>query len=83
MLPQVLAGLGLVSLLSVSCLFWLQRLEPVFLTVALGSLGYEGWLVWRQPPLLRTMGVKAILGASLAVNLLVMGSWVVLWFRYW
>ncbi len=82
MLPQVLAGLGLLSLLSVSCLFWLQRLQPVFLTIALGSLGYEGWLVRRQLPALRSMGVKAILGASLIVNLAVLGSWVVLWFRY-
>ena len=83
MLPQVLAGLGLFSLLSVSCLFWLQRLQPVFLTVALGSLAYESWLVRRQLPPLRTMRVKAILGASLAVNFVVLGSWLVLWFRYW
>jgi len=82
-LPQVLAGLGLFSLLSVSCLFWLQRLQPVFLTVALGSLAYQSWLVQRQLPALRTMGVKAILGASLAVNFVVLGSWLVLWFRYW
>jgi uncharacterized membrane protein len=82
-LPQVLAGLGLLSLLSAGCLFWLQRLQPVFLTVALGSLAYESWLVRRQLPGLRTMGVKATLGASLVVNLAVLGSWVVLWFRYW
>ena len=83
MLPQVLAGLGLLSLLSAGCLFWLQRLQPVFLTVALGSLAYESWLVRRQLPGLRTKGVKATLGASLVVNLAVLGSWVVLWFRYW
>ena len=83
MLPQVLAGLGLFSLLSAGCLFWLQRLQPVFLTVALGSLAYESWLVRRQLPALRTMGVKATLGTSLVVNLAVLGSWVVLWFRYW
>ncbi|TMA86165.1 MAG: hypothetical protein E6J74_32110 [Deltaproteobacteria bacterium] len=83
MLPQVLAGLGLFSLLSAGCLFWLQRLQPVFLTVALGSLAYESWLVRRQLPGLRTMGVKATLGTSLVVNLAVLGSWVVLWFRYW
>ena len=83
MLPQVLAGLGLLSLLSAGCLFWLRRLQPVFLTVALGSLAYESWLVRRQLPTLRTMGVKATLGTSLVVNLAVLGSWVVLWFRYW
>ena len=82
MLPQVLAGLGLLSLLSVSCLFWLQRLQPVFLTVALGTLGYEGWLVHRQLPALRTRGVRVILGISLIVNLAVLSSWIVLWFRY-
>ena len=64
-------------------MFWLQRLQPVFLTVALGSLAYESWLVRRQLPGLRTMGVKATLGTSLVVNLAVLGSWVVLWFRYW
>ena len=82
MLPQVLAGLGVFSLLSVSCLFWLQRLQPIFVTVALGSLAYQGWLVHRQLPALRTKGVKAIFGASLVVNLVVLGSWVVLWLRY-
>jgi hypothetical protein len=81
-LPQVLAGLGLFSLLSVSCLFWLQQLQPVFFTAALGSLAYEIWLVQRRPPPLRTTAVKAILGVSVTVNVLVMGSWLVLWFRY-
>ena len=82
MLPQVLAGLGLLSLLSVSCLFWQQHLQPVFLTVALGTLGYEGWLVYHQLPALRTRGVRVILGISLIVNLAVLSSWIVLWFRY-
>jgi hypothetical protein len=61
----------------------LQRLQPLFLTLALAALAYQGWLVRRQPPPLRTVGVRTIFGASLAVNALVMGSWVVLWFRYW
>jgi hypothetical protein len=69
-------------LLSASCLFWLQRLQPVFLAVALGSLAYECWLVQRQLSALRTKGVKTIFAASLAVNLVVLGSWVVLWLRY-
>jgi len=63
-------------------MFWLQRLQPIFLAVALGSLAYEGWLVQRQSPLLRTTRVKTIFGASLVVNLLVLGSWAVLWLRY-
>jgi uncharacterized membrane protein len=61
---------------------WLQRLQPVFLTFSLGSLAYEAWLVHRQLPALRTKAVKAIFGASVVVNLAVLGSWVVLWFRY-
>jgi len=63
-------------------MFWLQRLQPVFIAMALGSLTYESWLVQRQLPRLRTKGVKAILGASLVVNLVVLGSWIVLWLRY-
>lgn len=61
---------------------WLQRLQPVFLAVALGALGYQIWLVRRQPAPLRTTAVKAIFGASLVVNFLVLGSWAVLWLRY-
>jgi hypothetical protein len=81
-LPQVLAGLGLVSLLSAGCLFWLERLQPLFFTVAIGALAYQVWAVRRRPPFLRTWGVKTILAVSLAVNSLVVGSWIVLWFRY-
>ena len=82
MLPQVLAGLGLFGLLSAGCLFWLERLQPVFLALALGSLVYQVLIVKRRPPFLRTWGVKAILGMSLVLNLAMVGTWVVLWFRY-
>ncbi len=81
-MPQVLAGLGLISLLSAGCLFWLQRLQPGFLTVALGALGYESWLVRRQLPALRTRRVKMIFAASVGVNFLVLGAWSILWLRY-
>jgi hypothetical protein len=81
-LPQVLAGLGLFSLASAGCLFWLQQLQPVFFTAAVGSLAYEAWLVQRQPVPLRTTAVKTIFSVSMVVNMLVMGSWLVLWFRY-
>ena len=50
--------------------------------VALGSLAYQVWAVIRRPPFLRTLGVKIILGASLTVNLTVVGAWVFLLFRY-
>ena len=82
MLPQVLAGLGLFGLLSAGCLFWLERLQPVFLSLALGSLVYQVWVVKRRPPFLRTWGIKAILGVSMVLNLAVIGTWIVLWFRY-
>ena len=82
MLPQVLAGLGALSLLSASCLFWLERLQPVFLAIAVGSLVYQGWAVRRRPPFLRTWGIKTIFGVSLVLNVAVIGTWVALWFRY-
>jgi hypothetical protein len=81
-LPQVLAGLGLFSLLSAGCLFWLERLQPLFFTVAMASLAYQVWVVRRRPPFLRTWGIKTILAASLSVNALVIGTWITLWVRY-
>ena len=82
MLPQVLAGLGLVSLLSAGCLFWLQRLQPLFFTVAVASLVYQIWVVRRRPPYLRTWGVKTILGVSLMLNVMVIGGWIAISIRY-
>ncbi len=82
MLPQVLAGLGLFSLISAGCLFWLQRLQPVFFTVAVVALLYQAWIVKRRPPNLRTWGIKAILGVSIALNAMVIGSWIVFSIRY-
>ena len=82
MLPQVLAGLGLFSLLNAGCLLWLQRLEPVFFALALITLAYQTWLVLRRPPAMRTWGVKTILAASLALNAALIGGWIVLAVRY-
>ena len=82
MLPQVLAGLGLVSLLSAGCLFWLQKLQPLFFTVAVGSLVYQIWVVRRRPLKSRTWGVKTILGVSLMLNLMVIGGWIAISIRY-
>jgi len=81
-LPQVLAGLGALSLLSASCLFWLERLQPVFLGIAVGSLLYQAWAVRRRPAFLRTWGIKTIFGVSLVLNVAVIGTWIALWFRY-
>ena len=82
MLPQVLAGLGLVSLLSTGCLLWLQRLQPLFFTVAVASLVYQVWVVRRRPPTLRTWGIKTILGVSLALNGIMIAGWIALSIRY-
>jgi hypothetical protein len=82
-LPQVLAGLGLFGLVSAGCLFWLEKLQPVFLSLALVSMVYQIWAVWTRPPFLRTRGVKAILLVSLAINTLVIGGWVALYIRYY
>ena len=82
MLPQVLAGLGVFGLLSASCLFWLERLQPLFFALAIGALVYQVAIYRRRPRFMRTVGVKAILAISLVINLAVMGTWIALWFRY-
>ena len=81
MLPQVLAGLGL-QLLSAGCLFWLQRLQPLFFVLAVGALVYQGWLVRRRPPRARDWKVRAILAVSLALNVMMIGGWVAISVRY-
>jgi len=80
-LPQVLAGLGL-QLLSAGCLFWLQRLQPLFFVLAVGALVYQGWLVCRRPPRARDWKVRAILAVSLALNVMMIGGWVAISVRY-
>lgn len=69
-------------MLSTGCVFWLQKMQPLFFAAALGALAYEAWLVLRQPAPLRTRAMKTILGASVAVNAVMITSWVVLWIRY-
>ena len=69
-------------MLSAGCLFWLQRLQPLFFTVAVASLVYQIWVVRRRPPTLRTWGVKTILGVSLMLNVMVIGGWIAISIRY-
>ena len=82
MLPQVLAGLGLFGLLSAGCLFWLERLQPLFLTVAIGALAYQAWIVYKRPRSMRTLAIKLIFGMSLVLNVLLIGIWIVISYRY-
>ena len=70
------------SLLSAGCLFWLERLQPLFVLLAVSGLAYQAWLVWRRPGFRRTRTVMTILFTSIAVNVLVLATWVWLWFRY-
>ena len=72
----------MVGLLSAGCLFWLEKLQPLFVALAVGSLAYQGWAVFRRPPAMRTFGMKAILGISLLFNGLLLAGWVVLTIRY-
>jgi hypothetical protein len=72
----------MLGLLSASCLFWLEKLQPVFFVLAIGSLVYQVLIYRRRPHFLRTWGVKAILAVSVVMNVAVVGSWIVLWFRY-
>jgi hypothetical protein len=81
-LPQVLAGLGALSVFSAGCALWLERLQPVFILVAVSSLGYQGYLVWRRPARRRTTQMLIILWASIGVSVLVLLSWIALSVRY-
>ena len=70
------------SLVSTGCLFWLERLQPLFGLVAAMSLTYEGWLVWRRPPSRRTRTMMMILWGSIGLTGLVLSTWMALWLRY-
>jgi hypothetical protein len=70
------------SLLSAGCLFVLQQLQPVFFIVAIAALVWQAWIVLRRPPASRTRSMKAILAVSAVMNVLMVGTWVVLSIRY-
>jgi hypothetical protein len=71
-----------VSLFSAGCLFWLERLQPLFVAIAATALGYQVWLVRRRPASRRTKTVMIILWTSIATSALVLATWVGLWLRY-
>jgi hypothetical protein len=81
MLPQVLAGLGALSVVSAGCVLWLQRLQPLFAFVAVAALGYQMWLVWGGNRR-RTRTVLAILWSSTAFTALIFAAWVAAALRY-
>ena len=60
----------------------LQRLQPLFFTVAVGALIYQAWIVVNRPASSRTGGMKTILAISVMLNALMIGSWVVFSIRY-
>ena len=82
MLPQVQAGLGVFSLISAGCLLVLQRLQPLFFLVAVGALIYQFWIVLRRPPAERTGVMKTVLGVSVLLNAVMIGSWIIFSIRY-
>lgn len=67
-------------MLSAACLIWLERLQPLFLSVALASLAWQVWAVRRSQS--RKRSVNAILIASVSLNVLLIGGWLVLRLRY-
>src|SRR5690242_5680495 len=69
-------------IVSAGCQLWLQRLQPLFFTVAILSLVYQIWLIRTRPPKRRKLTVKAVLAGSLLLNFVVIGGWVVLLIRY-
>ena len=70
------------SVLSAGCVLVLQVLQPLFVSVAVLALAYQGWLVWRRPSRRRTRMVLAILWSSVALNVLLFAAWAALWLRY-
>jgi hypothetical protein len=82
MLPQVLAGLGVVSVASTGCVLWLERLQPAFASLAVLALVYQGWLVWRRPRRARTRTMLLILWASLCISGVVAAAMVAFAIRY-
>jgi hypothetical protein len=68
--------------LSAGCVLWLQRLQPLFVSVAVFAVAYQAWLVVRRPPQRRSRKVLAIFWTSVAVNIIVFATWWALWLRY-
>ena len=70
------------SVVSAGCFVWLQRFQPLFAALAMGTLVYQGWLVWRRPRRQRTRMMVAILWTSLGSTAAIGTAMLVLWQRY-
>ena len=70
------------SVLSAGCVLWLQRLQPLFVSLAVVAVAYQGWLIVRRPPQRRSHKVLAIFWTSVAANIIVFTTWWALWLRY-
>lgn len=70
------------SVLSAGCVLVLQVLQPLFASMAVLALAYQGWLVRSRLPQRRTRTVLAILWSSVALNVLLFAAWAALWLRY-
>jgi hypothetical protein len=79
--PQLLSALGILSV-GIRCLFWLERLRPLFASVAIVSLAYEAWEIFCRPASSRTTLMKSFFAASVISSVAVMGVWVYLDIRY-
>jgi hypothetical protein len=82
MLPQVLAGLGALSILSAGCALWLQRFQPLLAALVVAALAYQGWLVSSRPAHRRTRPMLWILWTSVGTTIVVFAVWTALWLRY-
>jgi hypothetical protein len=71
-----------VSVVSAGCVLWLERFQPLFVSLAVCALAYQGWLVWRRPPHRRTFMMRLMLWTSVGTCLAIAGTLVALWLRY-
>jgi uncharacterized membrane protein YeiH len=71
-----------VSVLSAGCVVWLQRLQPLFISVVIVALAYGTWLVVRRPPQARSRKALTIFWTSVAINIMIFAAWGALWLRY-
>jgi hypothetical protein len=71
-----------VSVLSAGCILWLERLRPLFVSVAVLTLAYQGWLIVRRPPQRRSWKVLGIFWTSLVLTVMMFAAWGVLSLRY-